>query len=242
MLSILLLSFRESFEAWLVVGIIITYLKTTERTHLLKSTYLGAVSGLVFSIIVGIALFSEANGLSNDAKNIFQGIMMFLSSGLVAYFIVWMSRQKNSVIIGYIKNKVEKNTTHLGIYVLSFLSVVREGVELVTFIMAQIDSESAKMMLIVTLGIMLSALATYAIFSFASHYMIKYIFRVLAILLIYFGAEMFSEGLLKFFPLNGEQWEEILALIFAIPAIYVFFKDDIEKWLPRIFRKNSLVK
>ena len=237
MFSILLLAFRESFEAWLVFGIILTYLKTTERGHLLKPAYFGAIAGTIFSFVIGIALFLQAESLPENSKNIFQGIMMFVSSGLVAYFIVWMSQQ-NKNIVGRIRNKIESNTTSLGIFVLSFFSVVREGIELVTFIMAQIDGHPAQMVLIAILGMVLSGAVAYAIFYAASHYLIRYIFRALGVLLIYFGAEMFSEGLLKFFPLNGEMWEDILALVFAIPAIYIFFKDDADKWLMKIFNKK----
>ena len=70
MWDILLISFRESFEAWLVMGIIITYLKTSGRTKLLRPAYLGALLGIAISLLLGITIFSEASVLSMQSKNI----------------------------------------------------------------------------------------------------------------------------------------------------------------------------
>lgn len=230
MLDVLLLSFRESFEAWLVVGIIATYLKNKKCGNFLRSVYFGAVSGLVFSVVLGVAIFNEARGLSDYSRDIFEGVMMLLSAGLVSYFIVWMNKQ-NQNIVCEIKNKIEEKNTNLGIFVLSFMAVLREGVELTAFILTKLEINPISVLSISLLGLVLSAIATVFIFYAASHYLIKYIFKFLGALLIYFGAEMFSEGILKFLPLKGEEWEMVLALIFALPAVYVFFRNDISIWM-----------
>ncbi len=237
MWDILLLSFRESFEAWLVIGIIITYLKNKKCNNFVRSVYFGAVSGFVFSILLGVGIFNEARSLGGVGKEIFEGSMMLLAAGLVAYFIVWMNKQ-NQNIACLIKNQVEEKNTNLGIFVLSFFSVLREGVELTAFVLTKLESNPLAVLLFTLVGVALSILATIFIFYAASHYMIKYIFKFLGALLIYFGAEMFSEGIMKFLPLTGEEWEMILALVFALPAIYIFFKNDILDW----YQKGKLVK
>jgi len=237
MLNIFLLSFRESFEAWLVVGIIITYLQNKKCNNFVRAVYLGAISGLIFSVILGGAIFNEARGLSGISKDIFEGGMMLLAASLVAYFIVWMNKQ-NQNIACQIKNKVEEKNTNLGIFVLSFFSVLREGVELTAFVLTKIDTSPISVLLITLVGVCLSAVVAVFIFYAASHYLIKYIFKFLGALLIYFGAEMFSEGLMKFLPLTGEEWEMILALVFALPAIYIFFRNDISTW----FEQRKMIK
>ncbi len=230
MLDIFLLSFRESFEAWLVIGIIITYLKNKKCNNFVRAVYFGAASGFIFSILLGIAIFSEARGLGEEGREIFEGVMMLLAAGLVSYFIVWMNKQ-NQNIVCEIKNQVEEKNTNLGIFVLSFMAVLREGVELTAFILTKIESNPTSILSIALVGMVLSVLATIVIFYAASYYLIKYIFKFLGALLIYFGAEMFSEGLLKFLPLTGEEWEMVLALVFALPAIYIFFRNDISAWI-----------
>ncbi len=229
MWDILLISFRESFEAWLIVGIIIIYLKNSGRSSLIKPVYFGAFLGIVISLFLGVTIFSEASSLGQKNKEIFEAIMMLLAAGLVGYFIVWMSHQNRSVTT-HIKTQVEKRTTWIEIFLLSLLSVVREGVELTVFILTKVGSAPSKIIFIAACGLGVSLLAAYFIFLAASHYLLKYIFKLLGIILIFLGAEMFGEGLLKFLPISGEEWEVVFSLIFVLPAFYVFFKNDFLHW------------
>lgn len=237
MWDILLISFRESFEAWLIVGIIITFLKTSGRGSLVKPAYLGAIFGIAISLFLGVTIFSEASTLGEENREIFEAIMMLLAAGLVGYFIVWMSHQNRSVT-AHIKTQVEKRTTWIEIFLLSLLSVVREGVELTVFILTKVGAAPSKIIFIAACGLVVSLLAAYFIFLAASHYLLKYIFKLLGIMLIFLGAEMFSEGLLEFLPMSGEEWEVVFSLIFALPAFYIFFKNDFLHWRQERNLKN----
>ncbi len=237
MWDILLISFRESFEAWLIIGIIVTFLKNSGRESLVKAVCWGAFFGIGISLFLGVSIFSEASSLGVKGKEIFEAVMMLLAAGLVGYFIVWMSHQNRSVTT-HIKTQVEKRTTWIEIFLLSLLSVVREGVELTIFILTKVGSAPNKIIFIAACGLVVSLIASYIIFLAASHYLLKYIFKLLGILLIFLGAEMFSEGILKFLPLNGEEWETILALIFILPAFFVFFKNDFFQWRKERNLKN----
>lgn len=230
MFSTFLFSFRESFEAWLVVGIIITYLKTAGCKQLLKPAYIGATVGVILSFVIGVITFSEANTLSKNGRDIFEGMMMLLSAGLVGYFIVWMSG-RNRQIAAKVACQIKNRTTGLGIFILALFAVLREGTELTVFVLTKVQDDPAKMLSATIAGMLLSLAVTFFVFLAASQYLLKYIFKFLGALLIYFGAEMFSEGILKFLPLNGEEWEMVLAVLFALPAVYIFFKEDIRKFL-----------
>lgn len=229
MWDILLISFRESFEAWLIVGIIITYLKTSGRLRLLRPAYFGALFGISASLFLGTTIFSEAARLSSRSKDIFEATMMILAAGLVGYFVVWMSHQ-NQTVANQVKTQVEKRTTWIEIFLLSLLSVLREGVELTVFILTKVSITPGKIIFAASCGLLVSLLAAYVVFLVASHYLLKYIFKLLGILLIFLGAEMFGEGLSKILPINGEEGEIILALLFALPAFYMFFKNDFLYW------------
>lgn len=237
MWDILLISFRESFEAWLIVGIIITFLKNSGRESLIRPVYLGAFFGILISLFLGVSIFSEASTLGAEGKEIFEATMMLLAAGLVAYFIVWMSHQKQSVTT-HLKAQVEKRTTWIEIFLLSLLSVVREGVELTVFVLTKVESAPNKIIFIAACGLVTSLVAAYIIFLAASHYLLKYIFKLLGVVLIFLGAEMFSEGILKIFQIAGEEWEVVFALIFIIPAFYIFLKNDFLHWRQQRNLKN----
>lgn len=227
MLTIFLLAFRESFEAWVVAGVIITYLKTTKRLNLLPAAYSGVLAGIISSLIAGIIIFSRAHELSEYNQNIIEGAMTFLATALIAYFVVWISRNKG--LSNHIKNKVEKQASNAGIFLLSFISIFREGIELIIFILTKVESSPQIILLVSLAGVVVSLIVVIGIFYAAAHYMFKNIFRLLGLILIYFGAEIFSEGVIRFFPIVGEQWELVLFLIFALPVGFVFFKDDLKK-------------
>lgn len=236
MSTIFFLAFRESFEAWVIAGIIITYLKSTKRFNLLPAAYAGVIFGVIFSLITGVIIFVQARELSGKDQEIFEGIISFLAAALVAYFIIWISRHKE--LSTHVKNKVENLVGIPGIFFLSFISVLREGVELAVFILTKINNNPQTVFLISVAGLATSLALVLVIFYAANHFLLKRIFKFLGALLIYFGAEIFAEGLMKFLPMIGEMWEIVLFLIFALPASYIFFKDDIEKIQPKIFNRK----
>src|SRR4051794_39534848 len=108
MLSSFLLTFRESLEAALIIGIILSHLVKIERKDLTKSVYIGALLGAVASIVVGIFSFSEAKEAAESTEELFQTVMMLLASGLIAYFILWL--HKNQHASEHVNN-VKKNAS-----------------------------------------------------------------------------------------------------------------------------------
>lgn len=228
MLSSLLLSFREGFEAALVVAIILAYLFQTGRKDLVKFVYYGAILGIVVSLIGGFIGFKEAQGLGEEGEEIFQSIMRLVASGLIAYFIIWMGNQSNNISAD-IKNKVKSNTNVVGLLVLSFLSVFREGMELCIFTLTKISEKASDVALGSGIGIILAVILTYIIFKSSIKFNLKLIFKVLGFVLIYLGAEMFAEGLLKVTALGEEPFEAVFMALFILPSLYFFLKNDIQK-------------
>jgi len=140
MLDSLLLSLREGLEAALIIGIILSQLVRLERKDLAKFVYIGAILGFIVSAVGGLIGFTEAQEAEEASEEIFEDIMMLLSAGLIAYFILWLHRNHGSA--SSVTSKVTKNTNGIGLLVLSFLSVFREGMELVIFNLTKI-TESA---------------------------------------------------------------------------------------------------
>jgi high-affinity iron transporter len=136
MLDSLLLSLREGLEAALIIGIILSQLVRLERRDLAKFVYIGAILGFIVSAVGGLIGFTEAQEAEEASEEIFEGIMMLLSAGLIAYFILWLHRNHGST--SSVTSKVTKNTNGIGLLVLSFLSVFREGMELVIFNLTKI--------------------------------------------------------------------------------------------------------
>lgn len=232
MLSSLLISFREGLEAALVVSIILTCLYQSDKKDSSKFVYYGAVIGAVVSLIGGFTAFRGVQTLSKESEELFKSIMKLVASGLITYFIVWMGNQSNN-ISSDIKNKVKSNSNAVGLFVLSFLSVFREGMELCIFIFTKVSENASDIALGSSIGIILAIILTYVIFKTSVRFNLKLIFKVLGLVLIYMGAGMFSEGILKFIPLGEKFFGPIFMALFIIPSLYFFMKSDIQKLLKK---------
>ncbi len=97
MIPSLIITFRETSEVALVVGIIMGYLVRSKQTEYNNVVYVAVVSGILASII-GAFLFTEiAGGFTGRAETIFEGVTMLFGALLLTTMILWMMRQKHMV-------------------------------------------------------------------------------------------------------------------------------------------------
>ena len=93
---------------------------------------------------------------------LFEGWMRILAAGLIAYFILWL--HKNNNVSHHIQSKVENNSSIIGLFILSFLSVFREGLELVIFNLTQVSEHASNVALGSIMGVIIAIILAYAIF------------------------------------------------------------------------------
>lgn len=187
------------------------------------------ISERLISILAGFIGFNEAKELGEE---VFENIMRLLASGLIVYFIVWVGNQSKDISAN-IKNKVGSSTSAFGILVLSFLSVFREGMELCIMILTNITKNASNVALGIGIGLILAVTLTYIIFKSSIKFNLGLIFKILGVILIYLGAEMFAESILGFTELAEDPYEAIFIVLFAIPTLYFFFKNDVKKLLKK---------
>jgi high-affinity iron transporter len=225
--SSIILSFRESLEAVLIVGIILATLTQQNKQALKLYVIIGAIVGVVISILGGGLLFMSAQGLEEDTMELIEGIMMLLASGLIAYFVVWLAAQNQS-ISGSISASVTKTSTGLGLAVLAFLGVFREGLELVVFTMANLSAHANDVALGTLIGIIGALILGVLVFKSSLKLNLSWIFKGLGLILILIGAELLAEGLVK---LNSgmESVETPVMALYVILALVLFFKRDLIK-------------
>jgi len=231
MFSNLVLAFRESLEAVLIVGIILATLTRQNKQSLKPYVIAGALSGILISILAGAVLFLSAQGLEEETMELFEGGMMLVASGLIAYFVIWMAHQ-NQNISASITSSVSKTSTGLGLAGLAFLGVFREGLELVIFTMANLSTQATDIALGTLSGILLAIIAGFLIFKSTVKLNLGWIFKGLGLVLIYIGAELLEEGLIKLIP-SVSAFEDLLFFGYIIVALVIFFKTNLFK----VFRK-----
>ena len=148
--SVLGLTLREGLEAILIVAALIAYLVKTNNLKYVKGVYIGAILGIVASVILAIIFNMIAKQFGEDSsgasREIFEGCGMFLAVIVLFYVSNWMlSKSEVEVWNHYIQSKVESSITKgsaMALVFSSFLAVAREGAELIIFFQGMRDNIS----------------------------------------------------------------------------------------------------
>lgn len=163
----LVLVLREGLEAILVIAAIIAYLVKTGKTKYVKSVYAGGAFGILFSIILAILFSIVAGAQSGIAREIFEGIGMFVAVIVLFYVSNWMlSKSEAQNWEKYIKSKVETSVTTGNKWLLiftAFIAVAREGAELILFFQG-VAVDGAEGRIAMWLAIVLALLVLAAVF------------------------------------------------------------------------------
>lgn len=163
----LVLVLREGLEAILVIAAIIAYLVKTGKTKYVKSVYAGGAFGILFSIILAILFSIVAGAQSGIAREIFEGIGMFVAVIVLFYVSNWMlSKSEAQNWEKYIKSKVETSVTTGNKWLLiftAFIAVAREGAELILFFQG-VAVDGAEGRIAMWLAIVLALLILAAVF------------------------------------------------------------------------------
>lgn len=141
LISVLGLTLREGLEAILVISAIVAYLVKTGAKQHLKSVYLGAALGIVFSIALAVLFNALAaslgDGTSGFGQEVFEGITMFIAVVVLFYVSNWMlSKSEAETWNNYIKSQVNASLSKGNVAALvfsAFIAVAREGAELILF-------------------------------------------------------------------------------------------------------------
>ncbi|MGK9146570.1 FTR1 family protein [Plantibacter flavus] len=167
MLANYLIGLREGLEAGLIVGILVAYLNKLGRRDVLLRLWIGVGLAIVVSLGVGAILTWGPYGLSFQAQEILGGGLSILAVGLVTWMILWMGRNAREL-----KHDLQSRLdaavagSAIGIVILGFISVGREGIETALFIWASVNSgENAVIGSIgALLGILTSVVVSYLIY------------------------------------------------------------------------------
>lgn len=191
-----LIMFRESLEAALIVVILAAYLDKIGKASLKRYLYGGATGAIILSVIIGVALNVFYGGLSGTAAQLFEGTASVTATIVLTYMIVWMSRNAHRIrdeLHGKVDIKITEGNI-LGIAVISFVAVFREGIETVLFLTATAVQQPVATLI----GTVSGAGVVLILAVFMSRQMhrlnLKNIFKYSSFLLLIFAAGLLGYG------------------------------------------------
>ncbi|MFC4812886.1 FTR1 family iron permease [Paenibacillus sp. GCM10023250] len=134
-----LITFREAFEAILIVGIIVSYLNRIGQSKWIRYVWIGVALAVIASLGVALLFQNVLDGYATMASKDYLRIGILLASaGLLTHMILFMSKQ-NREMRTKLQSKVALILTTggaLNMIAHSFLVTLREGVETVFFFAA----------------------------------------------------------------------------------------------------------
>ena len=142
---------REGLEAILVIAAIIAYLVKSGNSKSLRNIYIGALAGIAASFAAAAVLYfvKQAVAGAGMAQELIEGITALIAVCVLFYVSNWMiSKAEAAAWTGYIDSKVQAGVERRSAFTLgftAFLSVFREGAEVVLFYQPMLQEGNAGM-------------------------------------------------------------------------------------------------
>ncbi|MHB0886929.1 MAG: FTR1 family iron permease [Bacillota bacterium] len=201
MLGAFVIALRESLEAALVIGVILGYLSKVGRPRLAGPVWAGATAAMAASALTGYLFQRFTGGFAGRAEQIFEGLVMLGAAVILTFMIVWLQRQGRPM-----KSELESRIggalgphPALGLAGLAFLTVLREGVEIVLFLEAALVSSTGRGVFVGGLtGIAAAAILAWLLFRTTVRLDLRKFFAVTGALLVLFAAGLVARGLHEF--------------------------------------------
>ncbi len=195
MIASFLIALREGLEAALIIGVVLSYLDKVRAGSLRPAVWRGVFAAVVTSAAAAGILFTLGFQLEGRSEELFEGFTLLAAAAMLTWVILWLNGQKRTA-------QIEKQTAAAisqgkgtALFSVAFLAVVREGIELVLFLLAaQISSGGSQILIGAVLGLITALAAGWAIFKSVSQLDIRQFFRITNILLLLFAAGLVGYG------------------------------------------------
>jgi high-affinity iron transporter len=201
MLPGFVLALREGLEAALIIGIVLGVLRKIGREALASTVWLGALSAAVLAGLAAWGLNWLGAEFTGRGEQLFEGITMLLAAGVLTWMVFWMRKQS-----GAAKQNLESGVREAAgeqgqgaLFLLAFLAVVREGIELALFLLAaRLTTNSIQELWGAGLGLGAAAFLGWVIFASSRRLSLSRFFQSTNVLLALFAAGLVGLGIHEF--------------------------------------------
>ena len=199
MLNALIVVWRESLEAMLVVGILLAWIaRQPDPAPLRRGLWTGLLAGLGLAVALGFAAFAAQSQLQGEMLEAFQVGMVLFAAALILQMVIWMRRHGRRM-----KQQLEehagKTSGAIGIGAVTALAVAREGTETVVFLYSLgLESGGTALLGLVgaaLAGLMLAAASGWMIARGARFLSYRVLFRASEILLLLIASSLLAAGI-----------------------------------------------
>lgn len=140
-----LIMLREGLEAALIVSLIASYLKRTQRSEWFGAMWVGVVVAAALCLGVGYFINETTGEFPQKQQELFEGIVAVIAVCILTYMVFWMrkvSRNVKAQLEDAVDNALQKGkSSGWALIIMVFLAVAREGLESVFFLLAAFQQD-----------------------------------------------------------------------------------------------------
>jgi high-affinity iron transporter len=213
------ITLREGFEAALIVGLIYTYLDKIGARREFRYVTVGALLGVVASLILGIMVTVLSGPLVDLGPDLIGAVVLFSASGMLTWHGWWMRRHALA-IRGDLQRRIDAAQAQQQFWivgVIAFTGVFREGAETVLFLwglLTQVGKTAGASLLALggLLGVVGAVVLGVLVFHGARQLSLRRFFAWTSGFLLLLAAGLFSTGVgrlqgLGFLPAADTLWD-----------------------------------
>ncbi len=203
--SSLIITLREGLEASLIIAILLTYLRKTNRQADGRAVWLGTTVATLVCLVVGTLIYIFIDGLHGKVEQAVEGFIALAAMLVLTRMIFWM--RANSQALGAdLRGKVDRST-HAALFTISFIAVLREGLETVLFLLGAETQSSSGLSVVVggLIGLTAAVAIGFLVYSGSRRVNLKTFFSITAVLLLLFAAGLAGKAVHELRELIG--WE-----------------------------------
>jgi high-affinity iron transporter len=194
----LIIGLREGIEAALIIGIIIGYLVKIGREPLKRYVYLGTAGAIGVSAGVAAALVLMTVEFEGTfGEQVFEGVAMLVAVAVLTSMVLWMMKASRSIKV-HVQERIDAvlHGQHaFGLVLLSFVIILREGVETALFVFGAGRLTSPFEAVIgVAIGLLVAAIVGVGIIRVSWRINLRRFFQATGVFLVIIAAGLFAHA------------------------------------------------
>jgi high-affinity iron transporter len=209
MLQTLLITWRETLEAALIVGILLTYLRRSRERRGVAYVWAGTAAAVLVAVGVAAASGGAVTFLDPDAQELVQAGILFLAVVVLSWMVLWMGRNAHG-LRGDLHRKADRALAAgrlFGLAVIAFVAVFREGLETVLFLWGVVVQQGRGVTLVPLVGAgvggaLLAVATAWLFFRGFAFLSLPTFFRVTGVLLLLVAAGLLASAVNKLITLD----------------------------------------
>ncbi len=197
---------REGIEASMIVAMLLSYLSRINKREHFRDVYLGVAAAFVLIVLGGVGayiLIKQYDG--SNVQTYFETTTYLIAAGFLTWMTFWMHKHARTMAkeLQSRSDLALSKGTRLGLGVLSFQAVGREGLETMVFTLAivfasqrQVQAPVHGTLLLIggALGLIVAFVIAFFIYRLGAKINLKIFFRVLGIVLMFFAAGLLADA------------------------------------------------